>query len=657
MADADPSARTFIGRADELDHLRSLLRRVSTGSKAIVVVQGPAGIGKTTLVERALDECPKAVRIARIKCQQLNPPPYTPFISLCRQLRRTVADDGHKRGGLDEAIAILSGHVELRSDPMHDADSSRTRLFTMFVEQLENVLAPVPTVVLIDDAQWIDPASDALFEFIANDLLDVRSNAGLLFLVTTRTTGLGSTAWNPRGLRSRTDFERIDLGPLSESDRVQLVLALGLANPPSDVLRDVVRRSNGSPLYIAEAVAQYRSSAGRDYGGSAFDLAGLDTLVVTRADALSSEVQRLLSEAAALGGHFSTSELADVAQRDEQAVRRALSEAAAAGVVRAGGGDYEFDHDLWQDHFYHRLSAGDRELVHDRIAATRIASERAGTAWVMEVGHHLRRGGRRDHRSAMTFGIRAGDLAYAATAWSEAAENYAMALDAGLRLTIDPEDANELRLKAARAYERDMDIEAALSLYRELSAAGKELGAIEAWAAGVDGVMRLSTAFQVGALSGQLAPAPLIDFLEHVPDREDLRGRILTTWANLETTAGHVDEAATLAGEAVSSAERVDDRPALSAALFAQGFAGLFGLDLPTAADSFARSASLRNEPGLEWVYSECLTRLGWVHYLRGETDLAAGLAESGVRIAVESRHWSDASLGEAVLALVAFGR
>lgn len=50
LTSADRDA--FVGRVSELDAMRSLLAKVRSGHAHTIMVSGPAGIGKTALIEQ-----------------------------------------------------------------------------------------------------------------------------------------------------------------------------------------------------------------------------------------------------------------------------------------------------------------------------------------------------------------------------------------------------------------------------------------------------------------------------------------------------------------------------------------------------------------------------------------------------------------------------
>ena len=114
-----------MGRRELVEHLRSL---IDSGGRTVLVT-GDAGIGKTTVIEQALEDVDRAVYSA--VCDPLDPPiPNGPFLSL-------LPDP-------DDALieALDSGDRDTASDMVMNAISTG--------------------ILVIDDAQWIDQASAEL---------------------------------------------------------------------------------------------------------------------------------------------------------------------------------------------------------------------------------------------------------------------------------------------------------------------------------------------------------------------------------------------------------------------------------------------------------------------------------------------------------------
>ena len=129
---------TFVGRADELATMGAELDRVRTGHPRVLWVSGPAGIGKTSLVRRLLDD---------------------------RADVRVLRGDGDEgETGLPFGVlGQLVGDVPRRflgpllaAGPAPDADPLAVGAELLTV--LGALQSSGPVVVVVDDAQWVDDA-------------------------------------------------------------------------------------------------------------------------------------------------------------------------------------------------------------------------------------------------------------------------------------------------------------------------------------------------------------------------------------------------------------------------------------------------------------------------------------------------------------------
>src|SRR5579863_2194373 len=77
MAGTSEAERPFIGRPEAVDALRRRIDAVQTGLGTLTVVEGEAGVGKTTLVQGILAEARgKGILVLSARAPSLeNPPP------------------------------------------------------------------------------------------------------------------------------------------------------------------------------------------------------------------------------------------------------------------------------------------------------------------------------------------------------------------------------------------------------------------------------------------------------------------------------------------------------------------------------------------------------------------------------------------------------
>ena len=133
MADLDDEV--FVGRHAELNNLRTALDQARQGFPQIVVLEGPGGIGKTTLLDRFLHQESDltVLRVSGEEWEKLLP------YALLDQLARVAGNVGLLLPGADASAA---------EEPI----TVGTRLRGLWSElQDERVV-----VTVIDDAHWAD---------------------------------------------------------------------------------------------------------------------------------------------------------------------------------------------------------------------------------------------------------------------------------------------------------------------------------------------------------------------------------------------------------------------------------------------------------------------------------------------------------------------
>jgi hypothetical protein len=311
------------------------------------------------------------------------------------------------------------------------AANDRARLFDA-VARLLGSLAPV--VVILDDLQWFDDASAALFHGLARGL-----PPGVLLACGARAEELAD---NPPALRlvralAKDDrLDRFDLEPLDGQETISLVRAIAPGVDGDRVLRD----SSGNPLFAIE-IARALSAGGDDIPGS------LGAIIAERLASLDNEAREIVCWAAALGRTFDPDAIGRVTGLAAATLARGFEELERRGILRASreGSEYDFVHDLIRAGAYRQLSPPRARLVHGQIARALSAHGGLG-ARAGDVAHHAALGEERD-LAARAY-LKAGEHALCVFAYADAAR-YA---EAGLEhtATLPPDARIVLRLALMR---------------------------------------------------------------------------------------------------------------------------------------------------------------------------------------------------------------
>lgn len=208
----------LIERAPESATLRRELHGIAESGRAIAVI-GDAGSGKTSLLAEVLDRDASGVRVLRGLCDPLaTPRPLGPIGEVLEQLAA-----GRTRRGDDDAPRTPAAPVERR---------------------LIDVVAAQPTVLVIEDAQWIDAASVEVLRHL------VRRIDGLpvLLVLSFRDTevGFGHPLQPLLGDLARTErASRLVLSPLSPEGVGELL------GGRADAAR-VHEVTGGNPFFVSE---------------------------------------------------------------------------------------------------------------------------------------------------------------------------------------------------------------------------------------------------------------------------------------------------------------------------------------------------------------------------------------------------------------------
>ena len=506
-----PAARGLVGRDDELAYLETIGTRARGGSAEIVVVDGEAGIGKTTLLRAWADRRAAAGDTVLIaSCGPLDrslplDALLTALAALLRELEPGVTADI-----LAADVAILAPLLNMApgarpkgaGPPPMLADSmlGPAVLYSALVRALSRLAERAPLAVVLDDAHLAGPALPDWLRFVRREdvavtvVAAVRSGEG---------EPLPATA-------------SIHLDGLGRDAAAELV-------GPGRV-DELYARSKGHPLFLTELAQQ---AAGAELPAS------LVESVSARCDELG-PAGLLLRTAAVIGPELDADLLAAVLGRPVIALLDEAEQAVAKQFLVEDDGIFRFRHELLREALAASATAGRAALLHRQ--AGRVLDRRPG-ADPLTVAGHARLGG---------------DLVLAARALrdasAQAAERFDHAaaealLDDALRLSPDSEGwlararVRTLRRRYAGALE---DVERALGV----GAAGAAALEVGAWASYFGRQFAQAIQFaEDGALAAEDAAT---------------RARCLAVGGRTRHAAGDLARAELLLGEAFSLAEGAD---------------------------------------------------------------------------------------------------
>ncbi|WP_432519095.1 ATP-binding protein [Kineococcus sp. SYSU DK006] len=428
----------MIGRDRELARLQHLLTAVGDGDGAgrVVLVEGEAGIGKTTLVAAATQRA-RAAGFHVLRCEGTEGGTAAGFTALHEVLHpvldRAQALPDRQRRALLTAFGLDDG-------PPPDRLLIRLAVLGL----LEEVASTRPLLLLVEDAQWLDTSTGEVIAFLARRLSTTR----LLLLAAVRT---GSTAEAPWVPTLRAAAELVHLQPLDDDEARQLLRSLqdrsseggapGGGTLSEQARQRVLREARGNPLALCEFTAALAGGAGEVALSSAPlpTTRRLEAAFLDAVDRLPASGQRMLQLAAA-GEDLQLAELLSAA--DALGLpRHQLDPAERAGLLTVVDERVRFRHPLLRSAVHGASSSADRLAAHRALASA--VRDPARAAW---------------HRAAATLGHDEAVAAEVERAGTRAAERgarveAAAALRRAAELTPDT-SRRAARLIAAAQYAR-----------------------------------------------------------------------------------------------------------------------------------------------------------------------------------------------------------
>ena len=689
----------LVNRLREWELLRGAFDGLAAGRGGIIFLNGDAGLGKTRLIDEALERLapPVGAQIAVASAYAYETAqPYGLSTRLLRGVLGIMAHDSPEaiRARLDDTLVgatadhrrVLETLLGVSPDlPGHEltGEAFATQLVACMDEFWRGQAAAGPVVLVLDDLQWADASSTALF----THLLRLSESAAVLFLCAMR-RDRRAHGWRLRDAAQRDYPHRFDeatLYPLTDGESLLLLDGLLEGLPLPEATRNtILAKAEGNPLFVEEVVHNLierghlvREGEGATWTAAAastgFELPdSLQALLTARVDRLDEDTRRTLQIASVVGRAFSRSALAALVEQPDSLDRHLLElqrMELVREVARAPEPEYVFHHTLTHEATYNTILMRERRALHLRLAE--VLEQPSGDTTAATLAHHLLEGSAPDR--ALPYLIAAADTALRLNATAEAITHYQRALPIALAGN-DADCLIHLFTARGRALELESRFAEADAVFAELEQLGVARGqpALELAAVIAQGRLRANVTPLYDPVAGRALMERALALAEALDDRP-AEVRILWNLLNidrfdvfnLEHATTHGERALALArelglaeetayllndlGEALGSLGRMEEARAMmgeavahwralgNEPMLADGLTGLanwtgFGGDLTGARASAEEANAINTRIGNPWgqAYSGAVRSL--IRSLQGE--IGAGV--EGLATAIE---------------------
>lgn len=346
----------FVGRADLLAEADRFV--AGELGPSVLVVEGPAGIGKTSFgreVARAAGTA--GFPVAWGTCSRV--PATAPMVD--HQLLSDVTQFATAASGEVDSVTAELDAVELGLEARIGA---RTQRYVAAERLLRSV--PAPYVLVIDDAQWMSTDSAALISHVAGSLPGVR----WLILARSSDRRAGFDDLIAGLARGRSMWRA--LGPLSD-DEVSEIVSDQLPGATEEDRAVVVERSSGHPFLVVELIRHLTAG-----GDRATTPRTVDAAVGAEIRALGADAEALCSVVAVGASPLPVDVVLDAVPLDAARCETAIRALLASGHLRPDDSrsTVRLSHDLVREVVAARIDGLQARRIHSDLAA---ALSRRGT--------------------------------------------------------------------------------------------------------------------------------------------------------------------------------------------------------------------------------------------------------------------------------------
>jgi DNA-binding winged helix-turn-helix (wHTH) protein/predicted ATPase len=381
----------LVGRDEEIDLLLRRWARAKGGAGQIILVSGEAGLGKSRIAE-AFEE--RLLGEPHLRLRYFCSPYHqdSALFPIIDQLGRAA---GFARADLPDAkqeklaallarvkppvddVALVADLMSLPASARHPLPAlspqrKKERTLQALIRQLEGLAHENPVVMVLEDAQWLDPTTLELLDLTVEGV----RRLPVLLIVTFRPEFQPPWTGQPQ-------VTMLELNRLDHRDRTALVAQVaGSKTLPDDAVAQIAERTDGVPLFVEELTKSVLESGllSEEHDRFVLDRAlpplaipmTLHASLLARLDRLAS-MRPVAQVGAAIGRQFPYTLLRAVCRLPEDELQTALGRLVASELVfqrgRPPDAIYSFKHALVQDTAYGSLLRYARQQLHARIAA------------------------------------------------------------------------------------------------------------------------------------------------------------------------------------------------------------------------------------------------------------------------------------------------
>ncbi|MFW5946105.1 MAG: BREX system ATP-binding domain-containing protein [Candidatus Natronoplasma sp.] len=457
LTEIENDIKVFVGRKKELKELEDDLKRVKKEGAKTVLIEGEAGIGKTSLVQKLKPLAEDlGFEFLSGKCQSEGSDPYLPFRDAFTEY---IEEGSSKKLGANMAFIGRREENILEEKNIFDAQKKETFFDTSrYVQELadEN-----PLLIFLDDLQWVDRATLEILTYMDEKLED----SPVLFLGTYRPEDISKN--HPltemiQRLERENRLKTIVLEPLSYEDTENTVKGvLGGEDIPKEFVEVVHQKTDGNPLFIKESIRQMLEEGVLDVDEGEFphssddvSISGLvHNVIGRRLNRLDDETVKVVKMGSVIGDNIPFDLLSETVDMSEIDLLDHIDMLTGNNIWEE---DFEeerfyFSHELIKDTAYKDVRGMKKKILHRRVAENiEKIYEKELENWYSNLARHHKEA--EDFSKALEYYLKEGEKAEKVYANEDAIDMYEEALELCDKAGGDEINKLDITKKITKAY-------------------------------------------------------------------------------------------------------------------------------------------------------------------------------------------------------------
>jgi len=391
-------ASGLLERDAELAAIARLMEQACSGAGVLLVAEGPAGAGKTGLVDAAVQVGhARGMRVLTASGSELE---RELGFGVVRSLFEGVLVGATPawRQSLLSGAARLAAPVVWPGNADSGAPAEPAAVLHGLFWLVSNLAERDPLMLVVDDAHWADGPSLRFLAYLVRRM----NGLALLLLVALRPDEPGTEEELVSALRENPSAEALRPAPLSKAAVGSLVDAQFTPGAAGEFVAACHQATGGNPFLVGELLSALSSDRilPTPEGARRVDLIGPRTVsraVLERVSRVGGGAATLTEAVAVLGGRCELRHAAALADLEQDTAARTADSLSKIAVLRPQR-PLQFVHPLVHAAVYEAIAPGARSLMHkaaarllasdgasaDRVAVHLLHTEASGEWWVVE---------------------------------------------------------------------------------------------------------------------------------------------------------------------------------------------------------------------------------------------------------------------------------